>query len=289
MNRTAWTYFAAQRWAQKALRDSSVDPAAPQFLLEQRHNWDTTHLLLHNRDLMPADEQEWFEEAVQQLLKDVPAQYIVGKTTFYGRPFRVTRDVLIPEPETAELVDWVLATVKDTAPLKVLDLGTGSGVIGITLALERPDWQVTLSDVSPAVLEVARENADRLGAKVRTVTSDLFDQLAGARFDLIVTNPPYIDPAAKDKMDRAVLEYEPPLALFADEHGLGFYHRLFTQVGAHLTADGQVFAETGYDQEDSIQELLKRCDKNATITVRHDVADKMRMIHAWDFSGAGGN
>lgn len=284
-----WTYFAAQRWAKDQLAGSSVDPSAPQFLLEERHDWDTTHLLLHNREQMPPAEEQWFIQAVGQLLADVPAQYIVGKAHFYGRPFKVTPAVLVPEAETAELVDWVLESVKSTAPLRVLDLGTGSGVIGVTLALERPAWQVTLSDVSAAALAVAQENAQLLGANVQIAHSDLFAGLDGQQFDLIVTNPPYIDPAATAVMDKAVLEHEPALALFADEHGLGFYHRLFDQVGAHLNQGGQLFAETGYDQEKSIQTLLRKCDRGADIVVRHDVAGKMRMIHVWDFSGAGGN
>lgn len=288
-SRQAWTYFAAQRWAAGQLAASDVDPSAPQFLLEQRHDWDATHLLLHNRDVMPAAETDWFRAAVAQLLNHVPAQYIVGQTSFYGRQFKVTPAVLVPEAETAELVEWVLAALPADRELRVLDLGTGSGVIGITLALERPCWSVTLSDISPAALAVARENAQRHQLALPLVESDLFANLADQRYDVIVTNPPYIDPAATALMDQAVLENEPRVALFADEHGLGFYHRLFEQAGRHLRPSGQLFGETGYDQEQSIQALLKRCDQQARMAVRHDVAGKMRMIHAWDFSGTGGN
>ena len=289
MNSSSWTYFAAQHWAKDQLAGSDVDPHAPQFLLEQHHGWDTTHLLVHNRDQMPATEARWFRAAIAQLFDHVPAQYITGKTSFYGREFRVTPDVLIPEPETAELVDWVLSSTDANQPYRVLDLGTGSGVIGITLGLERPHWTVTLSDISPAALDVARENAHRQGLELTLVESDLFNHLADQRYDLIVTNPPYVDRAATAVMDRAVIEHEPALALFADEQGLGFYHRLFDQAGAHLRPGGQLFGETGYDQEESIQMLLKECDHDAHMAVRHDVAGKMRMIHAWDFSGTGGN
>ena len=139
------------------------------------------------------------------------------------------------------------------------------------------------------MISVFRQNARHFGLNLPVVESNLFDGLAGQRFDVIVTNPPYIDPAATGIMDEAVLEYEPSLALFAGEAGLGFYHRLFTQAGANLTAAGQLFGETGFDQEESIQTLLHRCDRQAKIEKRHDVADKMRMIHVWDFSGAGGN
>lgn len=288
MSKTGQTYFAVQRWAKEQLAGTDVDLASPQFLLQMHHGWDATHLLLHNRDQMPHDEQAWFYQAVRRLLGHEPAQYIAGQAPFYGRTFTVTPDVLIPEAETAELVDWVLTTVPDR-PLSVLDLGTGSGVIGITLALERLHWRVTLSDISPAALAVAQQNARHFGLDLPVVESDLFAGMADQRFDLIVTNPPYIDPAATGLMDTAVLKYEPDLALFADEAGLGFYHRLFTQAGNHLTRTGQLFGETGFDQERSIQDLLHRCDRQAQIETRHDVADKMRMIHVWDFSGAGGN
>lgn len=288
MSSSPWTYFAAQRWAKDQLAGSDVDPHAPQFLLEQRHNWNTTHLLVHNREVMPPAEAQWFRQAVAQLLDHVPAQYITGMTNFYGREFKVTPAVLIPEPETAELVDWVLASTPVDRPLRVLDLGTGSGVIGITLQLERPQWSVTLSDISPAALAVARTNMQRYHLDLSTVESDLFDQLSG-RYDLIVTNPPYIDRADTAIMDQAVRDHEPAIALFADEQGLGFYHRLFKQAGSHLNVGGAIFGETGYDQEESIQELLTKCDPKARMTVRHDVAGKMRMVHVWDFSGTGGN
>jgi len=106
---------------------------------------------------------------------------------------------------------------------------------------------------------------------------------------MIVTNPPYISHDATALMDRSVLKYEPELALFADENGLGFYHRLFATIASHLTLQGQLFGETGFDQEQVIQELLHRVDRTAQIEPRHDVAGKMRMIHIWDFSNVGGN
>lgn len=283
---TAGNYFMAQRWASAQLAGTDIDPQAPQFLLQQRHDWDATHLLLHNRDQMPHEEVKWWQDAINRLLNHEPAQYIVGQAPFYGRSFKVNQDVLIPEAETAELVDWVLAEMP-AAPLKVLDLGTGSGVIGITLALERPQWQVTLSDISPAALRVARSNMERFNLQLPIIESDLFNNIE-QRYDLIVTNPPYIDHADTGVMDRAVLENEPALALFAGEHGLAFYHRFFATAGDHLTADGQLFGETGYDQEETIQALLHRVDTHAQIRPRHDVAGKMRMIHAWDFSNAGG-
>lgn len=282
------TYFQALKWAQKQLLTDQIDPNAPLFILRSKHHWDDTHWLLHQRDEMPAVEWQWFQQAVQRLQMHEPAQYIVGQAPFYGRTFQVNSDVLIPEPETADLVEWVLSTMPKR-PLRVLDLGTGSGAIGITLALERPQWQLTLSDISAKALAVARHNAQQHNAQVTLVQSDLFTNLAQQRFDLIVTNPPYVDPADQAMMDAAVIKYEPDLALYADEHGLGFYHRLFQQVSQHLLPGGHLFGETGFDQELSIQRLFHQTNPEAKITPRHDVADRMRMIHGWDFSVAGGN
>ena len=282
------TFFAALKWAQQQIQAQHLDPHAPHFLIQMKYGWDDTHFLLHQRERMSEPEWQWFQQAVGRLLHDEPAQYIVGKAPFYGRTFAVNSAVLIPEPETADLVDWVLDQMDDR-PRRVLDLGTGSGVIGITLALERPQWQVTLSDISAAALHVAELNAQRLSARVELVQSDLFAGLVGRRFDLIVTNPPYVDRADQGLMDAAVIKYEPDLALYADEHGLGFYHRLFSQIAGPLTPDGDLFGETGFDQEESIQALFHRLNPGAKIMPRHDVANKMRMIHGWDFLNTGGN
>ena len=247
------------------------------------HDWNTTTLLMHNRDRMPSEEAVRFRRAIERVADHEPPQYVVGKAPFYGRMFIVSRDVLIPESETEELVEWVLDTMPKDKPLRVLDLGTGSGVIGITLKLERPLWQVTLSDISAGALRVATANQRLHGTNLPEIESDMFARLADQKFDLIVTNPPYIATSEISLMDKAVLDYEPPVALFADEHGLGFYHRLFESIGDHLTTHGQLFGETGFDQEQSIQDLCHQVAPYAQIETRHDMADRMRMIHAWNF------
>lgn len=289
MNSQLRTYFQALKWGQGQINDSAIDPHAPLFLLLTSHEWDETHWLLHQREMMPDQEWQWYQKAIARLNRHEPAQYIVGKAPFYGRMFRVNSDVLIPEPETADLVDWVLDTMP-SHPLRVLDLGTGSGAIGLTLAAERPQWHLVLSDISEEALTMAKENAQHLGVQnVELIRSDLFANLGGQRFDVIVTNPPYVDRADQAVMDEAVIKFEPAIALYADEHGLGFYHRLFEQVHQYLLPGGHLFGETGFDQEKTIQELFHETNPDAKIKPRHDVADRMRMIHGWDFSVVGGN
>lgn len=279
----SWNYFQAQRWAAEYLKERGLDPQTPEFILKMIHDWNTTALLMHNRDRMPSEEAVRFRRAIERVADHEPPQYVVGKAPFYGRMFIVSRDVLIPESETEELVEWVLDTMPKDKPLRVLDLGTGSGVIGITLKLERPLWQVTLSDISAGALRVATANQRLHGTNLPEIESDMFARLADQKFDLIVTNPPYIATSEISLMDKAVLDYEPPVALFADEHGLGFYHRLFESIGDHLTPHGQLFGETGFDQEQSIQDLCHQVAPYAQIETRHDMADRMRMIHAWNF------
>lgn len=283
------TYFEAQKWARKELNDSDIDPFSPQFLLKSYKNWDDTHLLLHNQEQMSEEEWSWFKGAVARLLNHEPAQYIVGQAPFYGRIFKVNHNVLIPEAETEELIEWVLESFSSDQPLRVLDLGTGSGVIGITLALERPKWKVTLSDISSNALRVAEENLNVFNLNLRTVESDLFQEFTGERFDLIVTNPPYISRAEVALMDQSVLKFEPEIALFAKENGLGLYRRIFSEAHDYLSADGAIYGETGFDQEKTIQKLLHQVDAKAKIEIKHDIANKMRMVHAWNFSSVGGN
>ena len=278
-----WTYFQAQRWASSFLGDHGKDPSAAQFILEMLHDWSMTDLLANNRQPMPVEEATRYQRAITRVASSEPAQYVVGKAPFFGRKFVVNRDVLIPETETEELVEWVLDSMPADKELKVLDLGTGSGVIGITLALERPKWQVTLSDISAAALKIALTNQRLHGTNLNQVESDLFARLGDQRFNLIVTNPPYVALSEIDEMDPEVLEYEPPLALFASENGLAFYRRLFAAAGEHLTPQGVLLGENGHRQEERIQRLLRELAPSAKIETRHDIAGRMRMIKVTDF------
>lgn len=272
------SYFQVERDAKKMLEERQIDPDAVNFILEMMHDWTPAERIAHNRELMSEDELKRFKMAMDRVANYEPPQYVVGRAPFYGRTFIVSRSVLIPESETEELVDWVLNEHQDDQPLSVLDLGTGSGVIGITLACERPNWQVTMSDVSTNALRVAKANQVLHGVSGQLVASDMFDQLGGQQFDLIVTNPPYVATTAVDQLDEAVRDYEPGLALFAGHDGLDFYRRLFDQLAAHLNPGGKLYGETGYDQEAGIKELAAAKLPDYQLRTRHDIADRMRMI-----------
>ncbi|RYG48074.1 peptide chain release factor N(5)-glutamine methyltransferase [bacterium] len=202
-----------------------------------------------------------------------PLAHLTGTREFYGRPFRVTADTLVPRPDTETLVELSL----ELAPMhgRVLDVGTGTGCIGITLALERPDLRVTLIDVSERALRVARENAEALGAEVELEQSDLYGNLDSEPFDLIVSNPPYI--RAAEPLMPEVARFEPALALFAGGDGLDFYRRLALETPSRLTGGGQLAIEIGYDQAETVPGLFAESGWRQ-IAQRPDLAGIVRAL-----------
>ncbi|AIE83374.1 peptide chain release factor N(5)-glutamine methyltransferase [Fimbriimonas ginsengisoli] len=253
------------RHAQKRLAASGIESSRLEAQLLAAHvlRVDRSWLIAH-------PEHEFNELAGEMLLQRresrEPLAYILGRREFYGRQFRVTPAVLIPRQETEVLVEAALAedhtskmdvitTGGKAVPLRVLDIGAGSGAIAITVKLERPDWDVTAVDISPPALELAEENAKSLGVEIRFVLSDGFEQLIGESFDLIVTNPPYIghdEPLMPD-----VVEHEPHVALFSGKTGLEFYERLSREAMNHLNDGGRLMMEVGHRQARTVRELFE--------------------------------
>ena len=215
-------------------------------------------LIVHDDQVLDEDELLAFASLVARRAGGEPVAYLLGSREFFGRKFAVSPSVLIPRPETELLVEIVLAGVgADGTPtsLRILDLGTGSGCIAVTLALEIPQAEVTAVDASAAALSVARGNAERLGASLRLLQSDWFDQLAGERFDLIVANPPYIA-AADPHLAAGDLRHEPAAALASGAAGLDAIRRIIAAAPAHLAPGGQLWLEHGYDQAEAVRKLL---------------------------------
>ncbi|QVI35642.1 protein-(glutamine-N5) methyltransferase, release factor-specific [Lacticaseibacillus chiayiensis] len=268
------TYAEALKWASLLLREHQVDPDGARYVLMTRANWTPSQLILHRQDVMPDASWQQFQADVTRLIKFEPAQYITGVAPFFGAMFKVTPAVLIPRFETEELVDWVAK--EQTAARNGLDLGTGSGAIGITLARQLPDVAMTLSDVSEAALTVAKQNAQSQHVQVQFVTSDLFSHLPG-RFDFVVTNLPYIAPGETPVMDQSTLRYEPKLALFADHHGLALFERFIVALPAHLNDEGAAYLEFGYRQQPALQKLFAEKVPQAQVSFRQDMAGHPRM------------
>ena len=234
-------------------RDARLDA---RILAAQVLDVEAAWLIAHDTDPLPDVATAAFESLLSRRLEGVPIAYLVGCREFYGRPFQVSPDVLIPRPDTELLVERALARIPPDQVIEVLDLGTGSGCIAITLALERPLARVTAVDRSAAALAVARRNADILNTRVEFLASDWFAALAGRRFDLIVSNPPYIA-AADPHLARGDVRFEPLTALAAGHDGLDDLRRLTHAACAHLKPGGALLLEHGYDQADAVQALLR--------------------------------
>jgi release factor glutamine methyltransferase len=244
-----------------------IDALDARLLLQAVTGCSRADLICHPDTPLSVAAIETLEALLQRRAAGEPLAYLIGETSFRGRRFKVTPAVLTPRPETEELVDAARARLAqlissdcalpdhDKKIYKLLDLGTGSGVIAISLALECPDAQVTACDISPAALAVAQGNAERLRAQVRFLASDWFSALADARFHLIVANPPYI--AADDPhLAGDGLRYEPRLALTDEADGLTAIRAIITAAPAHLEPGGCLLFEHGYNQGEAARQQL---------------------------------
>lgn len=226
-----------------------------QMLLQAVLKVSRAYLLAHpERELSEAEEAA-YRALLQRRLAGEPMAHILGEREFFGLSFKVTPATLIPRPETELLVELALARLPPQG--RVLDLGTGSGAIALSIAHARPDVEVVAVDASAAALEVARENARRLNNICNTsfVQSDWFSALSGQRFDLIVSNPPYIA-AGDEHLAQGDLRFEPMTALASGVDGLDDIRRIIAGAGAHIDAGGWLLLEHGYDQADAVRNLL---------------------------------
>ena len=246
------------------------------FVYRALNELSFTDFVLKLRTEVSQEDREQLKAILKQLLAHKPAQYIIGSSDFHGLILKVDDRVLIPRPETEELVELILSENPET-PLSILDIGTGSGAIALALANSRPDWQITASDLSSDALALAEENAQSCGLNLAFVQSDCLDAISG-RFDIIVSNPPYISAADMAEVGLNVLTSEPHMALFAEEDGYAVYRKIAEQAGNYLTEKGKIYLEIGYKQGDGIRELLKKNFPKKRIRVLKDKFGKDRMV-----------
>jgi len=255
--REALTRAASQLSAHPDLRPTAVPDAT--ILLMHSLAIDRATLLAHPERPVDRDQQAAIQRLIERRLHFEPIQYIVRTQEFYGLAFHVTKDVLIPRPETETLVEAVLARLPHDRPLRIVDIGTGSGAIAIALAHHLPQTFVTAIDLSPEALAIARENAKthHLEDRIRLLQSDLLEALANeSPFDAIVSNPPYIPTSDAPTLHPQVRDHEPSQALFAGPTGLDIYRRLIPQAFALLQPYGLLALEIGHGQRESIAALL---------------------------------
>ena len=255
-----WTVRRLLEWTEDFLRKKRVD--APrleaQILLAHALGCSKIDLYVRHEEEPLEEKKSAFRETIRKRAEGMPVAYLVGHREFYSLSFAVSPAVLIPRPETETLVLEALRVLKPMATPRVLDLGTGSGCIAVTLAKQHKLAQVTAVDVSAAALNVAAANAARhgVGDRITFAEGDLFAPVAGQTFDLIVSNPPYIAPAEFAALDSGVRDFEPRLALDGGADGLAFYRRIAAEAAQYLNSGGVVLLEIGPTQELAVRELL---------------------------------
>ena len=245
------------------------------YILDENSQQFTNNI---SEQLSKEKEELYFSLIDKHIEKNVPLSHLAGFEYFYDRKFKVTKDVLSPRMETEELIYKVIEYIKSINKnnIKILDLCTGSGIIGITLRkeLESKSLEVVASDISEEALKVAKENAIMNEAEVKFIQSDIFENI-NEKFDIIVSNPPYIAYNDKVTMEDNVLNYDPHLALFAEEDGMYFYREIVENAKEYLEEDGLVFFEIGYDQREKILKLAN--DNGFKAEVYKDINGRDRM------------
>jgi release factor glutamine methyltransferase len=269
------------------LYEAGEAKAVVRWLLDVRFGLSMADILCDKVSELPQAAQAELEAMMARLAEGEPVQYVVGLADFCGRQFRVAPGVLIPRPETAELCQWVLEGRGERGEARgytLLDIGTGSGCIAITLAAEMPQAEVTGWDISEVALGIARENAERLGVGVSFEQRDILDSsrstLHASLYDIIVSNPPYIEPREREGMERNVLDYEPHIALFAPEgNPILFYQRIADLAVRALKPGGSLYFELNPLTASSVGNYLTQIGFSR-IEIRQDAFGKNRMLKA---------
>ncbi len=258
----SFTISQAYNWACR-----QIEPVDARMLLQHVLRVNHAYLLTHAADHLSAEHVEKFTEFVSAREEGAPVAYLTGEREFYDLSFKVTPSVLIPRPETELLVEMALTIIPQSRHARILDLGTGSGAIGITIAKHRPSAQVMAIDLSADAIAVAAWNAKNLAINnIRLLQSNWFEQLPVSEpYDLIVSNPPYV--ASDDPhLQQGDLRFEPDIALSAHDNGLACIRQIIAAAPAYLVDGGHLLLEHGYDQSSQCRRLLEKHRFNAVQT-----------------------
>jgi len=272
------------RQALRLLRDALRESGNAEAMAQSRQmlygvlHLDTASYLAHRDEPLTAEQEAALQSALARRIAGEPLQYILGEWPFYGRMFACDPRALIPREDTEALVDAALEALPKDRPLRGIDLGTGTGIVGLTLAAERPLWRIACLDLSPDALALARENAARLDlTRVDFRLGDMRERLPGAPYDFIVSNPPYI--RAGDLPGLAPeLSHEPRLALDGGDDGLDFYRALAERMRDSLAPGGLIAVEVGFDQAEAVAALF--APQAETVWTRKDFAGIDRAVAA---------
>lgn len=276
------TIFEALSWASSFLVEHGRDENAARLLMQHilQINYSGLMMRMHE-EILPA-QLEQFKDYVERHAKGRPVQYITGIEEFYGRQFEVNESVLIPRPETEELIVGAIERMNKifghNAKVKIADIGTGSGAIAVTMKGEWPNAEVTATDISNDALLTAKKNAEKLGATIDFRMGNLTEPIANEKWDVILSNPPYIAFDEAKEMSEVVLEHEPHTALFAEENGLILYRKLAEQLPALLNKPALIGVEIGYTQGEVVANFFKSSFPQAKIEIVKDINKKNRLV-----------
>lgn len=263
----------------KAVRQLSQDleePFALEFVWRNLHELTKLQWLNLQREAISDTDLAALTSVAQRLKNNEPPQYIVGWAEFCDLKLAVDERVLIPRPETEELVQMILDE-NEQDRRTVLDIGTGSGAIALALAEKRKEWEITASDVSEKALELAQLNAKRHQISLNFILSDVFENIQG-QYDIIVSNPPYIAFDETYEMDQSVIRFEPDSALFAEKQGLAIYQNIAEAAHQFLNPQGKIYLEIGYKQGPTVKDLFEKAFPTKKVRVHRDIFEKDRMI-----------
>lgn len=276
------TYQQVYNEQLEKLKDADTTVQAILLLLNSYCNDANINLYANFSQPINKNIEELFTKGCARLATGEPLDYILGYTPFYGYNFNVDNRVLIPRPETEELVAYALSLIDekftDFDKVKVADIGCGSGAIGMAVALEESKVELYSSDISNEALQVAKENAEKFGLNVQFFQGDMAKPFIAnnIKVDLLLCNPPYIP--VNEKMERSVVDYEPHVALFGGEDGLKFYRSVLNDAYDLLQGKGYACFEMGYNQKEALTQLVKSIDANADVKVIKDINQKNRIL-----------
>lgn len=237
------------------------------------------YILIYDKNQVSKEEEERYMNSINKLCKGTPVQYITNFQEFMNMRFYVNKNVLIPRQDTEVLVEEVISLAKKSTDIKILDLCTGSGIIGISLSKNLKNAEVYASDISEGALKVAKINNEKNNAKVNYIHSDLFENIPKIKFDYIVSNPPYIKTDVIETLSDEVRK-EPILALDGGYDGLKFYTKIAKEAINYLKYGGYLCLEIGYDQKDDVIDILEKTGNYTKIYCKKDLCDNDRIIIA---------
>lgn len=268
------------RYGKEKLGKQKVEDASiiSRILMQYVLKIDRNKLIINKNDNVDINKENEYKEYIEKIIKGKPVQYITNNQEFMKLNFYVDENVLIPQPDTEILVEKVIKSIDIMENIEILDMCTGSGCVGISLAKNIKNTKVTLVDISKEAIEIAKKNAiqNEVENKITFIQSDMFENVKG-KFDIIVSNPPYIKTNIIQTLDKQV-QNEPHIALDGGEDGLDFYKILINEAHKYLKKDGKIFLEIGYDQKQEVESLAKQSKHYKKIETIKDLSQNDRVI-----------